>query len=69
VEEDTKPDFTRELQILINRFSKEKDSDTPDFILARYIYLCLYAFSVATRERDGWYGRTPPEKLEVKALP
>ena len=29
--------FQKELTALINEYSKENDSDTPDFILARYL--------------------------------
>lgn len=48
-------DFVIELQHLINCHSMEADSDTPDFILARYMQNCLDAFAVATRQRDDWY--------------
>ena len=37
------PTFERELESLINRFSKENDSNTPDFILAQYLLGCLQA--------------------------
>lgn len=47
--------FIGELEMLINRFSKENDSNTPDFILAQYLTSCLAAFSVATSQRDRWY--------------
>ncbi len=50
-------DFADELTDLINRCSKENDSNTPDFILAQYIENCLAAFSQATQQRDTWYGR------------
>lgn len=33
--------FEKELQTLINRHSKENESDTPDFILANYLKDCL----------------------------
>jgi hypothetical protein len=49
--------FTEELSDLINRHSKENDSNTPDFILAGYIANCLHAFIEATQQRDTWYGR------------
>lgn len=50
-------DFEKELTSLINRYSRENRSDTPDFILAQYIDNCLTAFDVATLRRDQWYGR------------
>ena len=37
-------DFRKELEDLINRFSKENGSNTPDFILAEYLEGCLSNF-------------------------
>jgi hypothetical protein len=34
----------------------ENGSDTPDFILARFLADCLEAFDSAVRTRDDWYG-------------
>jgi hypothetical protein len=48
--------FERELESLINRYSKENDSNTPDFILAQYIVGCLTAFNNAVQRREAWYG-------------
>lgn len=48
--------FDSELRDLINQYSKENRSDTPDFILAKYLQRCLLAFDAATVERDTWYG-------------
>lgn len=55
--------FQDALRKLINQHSEENGSDTPDFILARYICRCLVAFNIATVEREKWYGR------EKKAVP
>lgn len=44
-----------ELRETLNRCSAENESDTPDFILAKYLLTCLYAFDEATKERDRWY--------------
>lgn len=49
--------FEKELENLINRHSKENDSNTPDFILAQYISGCLATFATATQQRETWYGR------------
>lgn len=49
--------FEQELEELINRYSKENESNTPDFILAEYILNALNAFNVATNHRETWYGR------------
>jgi hypothetical protein len=51
--------FEEELIHLINRHSVENESNTPDFILARYISGCLRAFIEATQQREKWHGREP----------
>lgn len=48
--------FSKELERLINIFSKDGDSNTPDFILREYLSTCLNAFTLATQRRDNWYG-------------
>lgn len=49
--------FQKELARLINEYSKENDSDTPDFILARYLNAVLDNFNAAVMDREQWYGR------------
>ena len=49
-------DFKQQVEILINQFSQENGSNTPDFILAGYLLSCLNAFDNAVRKRDQWYG-------------
>lgn len=49
--------FTNELEALLNRFSKENASNTPDFILASYIENCLIAWNVGVQQREAWCGR------------
>lgn len=51
--------FEEALQSLINRYSKENGSDTPDFILAKYLADCLAAWNSAVKSREKWYGREP----------
>lgn len=48
--------FNKELEQLLNKYSKENQSDTPDFILCDFILGCLNAFNSATNIRDDWYG-------------
>ena len=50
-------EFTQELESLINRYSKENGSNTPDFILAIYLTGCLAVFETAFQQRETWYGR------------
>lgn len=52
-----KTEFQRDLQKLINRYSQENYSGTPDFILAQFIQNSLNAFNLAVNEREKWYGR------------
>lgn len=47
--------FQDELRALINKHSKENDSDTPDYILAEYLNSCLEAYNHATKLRTTWY--------------
>lgn len=47
--------FREELESLINIHSKENASNTPDFILADYLQVCLNAFDMAVNARDAWY--------------
>lgn len=44
--------FGSELRELLNRYSKENESNTPDYILTNYILNCLEAFEVAISQRD-----------------
>jgi hypothetical protein len=47
--------FRKQLEQLLNKYSKENESNTPDFILAEYMMSCLDAFTDATIERNKWY--------------
>ena len=53
--------FEKELENLINRYSKENDSDTPDYVLAHYIKYSLQAFNQAVNLREAHYGRRENE--------
>jgi len=48
-----------EIRRVLNLYSMENTSDTPDFILAAYLLDCLQAFAKATKRREEWYGRFP----------
>ena len=47
--------FKTELSALLNKYSMEGSSDTPDFILAEYICNCLSAFNLTIKRRRKWY--------------
>ena len=52
-----KTDFEIQLEKLINEYSMENDSDTPDFILAKYLNECLKNFNTIINDRENYYGR------------
>lgn len=49
--------FREELQQLINRYSQENGSNTPDFIIADYLIDCLRALDTGLQARDKWYDK------------
>jgi len=49
--------FEGELKNLINKYSVENRSNTPDFILASFMLDCLAAWGAATINRERWFGR------------
>lgn len=53
---DRAPNFREEIQSVINRFSRENVSDTPDFILAEFLMDSLLSFDKAVAARTKWYG-------------
>ena len=68
--------LTEAITQAINRFSAENGSDTPDFILGKYLSACLDAWNSATKERDRWYGHktltsgiTSPEGIPTPEQP
>jgi hypothetical protein len=56
-EDGTRLNFPEALENLINTYSIENESNTPDFILAEYLRSCLDAFNEANRKRENWYGK------------
>lgn len=49
-------DFKTELENLINKYSMEKYSDTPDFVLAKYLMDCVDVWNANVIARDRFYG-------------
>lgn len=49
-------DFRDEIRTVLNRYSMENGSNTPDFVLAKFLKNCLHTFDLAVKERDNWYG-------------
>ena len=50
-------DFEKEIENLINKYSQENGSNTPDFLLAKYLTGCLTVFNSVITAREVWYGR------------
>jgi len=48
--------FEKELRELVNKHSIENGSDTPDFILAQYMFSCLSNYQNTVKARDKWFG-------------
>jgi len=48
--------FHKELTQLINKYSKENSSNTPDFLLANFMHGSLKIYEETVRHRDNWYG-------------
>ncbi len=48
--------FGEDLETLVNRFSIENKSNTPDFILAEFMVHCLAAFEATSLRRESWFG-------------
>ena len=46
----------REVAALLNRYSVENASNTPDFILAQFLLACLAAWNTGIHQREAWYG-------------
>lgn len=57
--------FKRDLTELVNRYSLENGSDTPDFVLADYLVACLDAWNLSTVQRDRWYASTREQREAV----
>lgn len=59
-----KPTFRKELTSLINKYCKENESDTPDFLLAEYIDDMVEVYTSVIRKRDKWFGFEPFHELK-----
>lgn len=48
--------FKKDLERLVNRYSLENESETPDFILAEYLVFCLENYNKTSVAKDAHYG-------------
>jgi len=51
-----------EIMIAINKNSAENKSNTPDFILAQFLMMCLSAYNNAVEMRDRWHSNEAIKK-------
>lgn len=61
----TNMDFITDLTKLINKHSRENLSDTPDFVLAKFLDSCLRAFEQVINDRI-WYRPLPETNEKIK---
>lgn len=57
-------EFKTELAGLINKLSLENDSDTPDFIIAEYLFRALKNYNETVATRTKWWSPVPKELIE-----
>lgn len=62
--EEREPSLPQELTSLLNRYSAESVSGTPDFILVEFLLDSIKAFNAAVVKRADWRG----ESVELPAL-
>jgi hypothetical protein len=61
--------FIEELELLLNKHCKDNQANTPDFILAKYLDLCLQNFTIAANWKRNWFQDPPGETFcEKEAL-
>lgn len=58
-EENRRKRLEEALRYAINSCSAENGSNTPDWVLAKYLMACLDAWNGGCRARDTWYGQSP----------
>jgi len=60
--------FELELRALLNKYSKESASATPDFILTSFLIDSLDIFNKTIKLRAAWYSNGTPT-MEAGAIP
>lgn len=61
--------FARELKVLINQYTRENASNTPDGILANFMASCLDAFDTGVRRREAWYAHRDDKPAQLEPEP
>ena len=57
--------FKEELEKLLNKYSMENMSNTPDYILANYMYNCMHSYNAAVSARDKWHSKQYKHKFSA----
>lgn len=57
--------FVHEIASVVNKYSLENDSNTPDIIIGEYLYQCLEAYNNTIKLRNDWYYRADRVKVGV----
>jgi len=60
--------FKKELTNLLNTYNMENASNTPDFMLSRFLTSCLEAFETATHDRETWNEKTSQSLKDIDGL-
>ena len=55
-------EIVRDIAQVVNKYSLEQESQTPDYILAEYMLKSLSALNRLMRDRDYWYFGTEDPK-------
>jgi len=50
-------DFKDDLKSLLNTWNIERDTNTPDWLIADYLVNCLLSLTSLVNGREIWYGR------------
>ena len=58
----------KELAGLLNKYSAENGSNTPDFILVKYLMGVLEVWNESVGLREQWYGRTEKQSTTDREL-
>lgn len=61
--------IVKEFSELINAYSLESDSNTPDFILAEYLWDCLMSANILIGSRAVWYNPTAEGVFDAQDIP
>ncbi len=59
--------FTQELAVLINKYGKDNQCNTPDYILANYMNDCLGSYMFAVKRKEKHEGQTKEEPVTLSS--